>query len=65
MDLYVCNECEFKFEKPKKIDLDVFYGISNEFGHSSNQKIEVCPICESNDIEGQMDLFDYVEDEED
>lgn len=47
----VCNECKHKFEQPKEISAEEFYGVSDLFDYSCGEKIKVCPNCESNDIE--------------
>lgn len=49
--MYECLECNTKFESPKEMPLEIFYGIDSEFKYRSNRKISVCPNCESNDVE--------------
>lgn len=47
--MYTCNDCNCKFEYPKKIFIEEFYGVSDEV--KTTQKIDTCPNCGSNDIE--------------
>ena len=57
--MYRCNECNCKFETPKRISIEEFYGVDSDI--KTTQKIDICPNCESNDIEEQMDIFDILE----
>lgn len=45
--MYKCNECGCKFEEVRKMHIEEFYGIDVQ----TNEKISLCPNCESNDIE--------------
>jgi hypothetical protein len=64
VDLYVCDTCKSKFEKPIKTNLDYYYGVSDMFESRSSQEIEMCPFCESVHIEVQTDIYDYIEEED-
>ena len=57
--MYKCKECGCIFEEPKKISLEMFYGVLSQFHNSYGETIDLCPECESNSIE------EYDEDEED
>lgn len=61
--MYECLECNAKFESPNQIPEEIYYGIDSEFNYRSNKKINVCPKCESNDIEQQLDIYDFAGEE--
>lgn len=59
--MYECLECKAKFESPNEIPEEIFYGVDSEFKYRSNRKISVCPNCESNSIEQQLDIFEIMD----
>lgn len=56
--MYKCNNCGYKFETPRKVDLETYYGVYSTFGNSYGEMINLCPNCEDNDI------IEYDEEEE-
>ena len=56
--MYKCNNCGCKFENPRKVDLETYYGVYSCFGNSYGEMINLCPNCEDNDI------IEYDEEEE-
>ena len=48
--MYKCNNCDCKFETPRKVDLETYYGVYSTFGNSYGEMINLCPECEDNDI---------------
>lgn len=48
--MYKCNNCGYKFETPRKVDLETYYGVYSTFGNSYGEMINLCPNCEDNDI---------------
>nr|DAQ17901.1 MAG TPA: hypothetical protein [Caudoviricetes sp.] len=48
--MYKCNNCDCKFENPRKVDLETYYGVYSTFGNSYGEMINLCPNCEDNDI---------------
>lgn len=48
--MYKCNNCGCKFENPRKVDLETYYGVYSTFGNSYGEMINLCPNCEDNDI---------------
>lgn len=45
--MYKCRSCEAVFEKPKRINADVYNGVSDQFPNNpSNTYYDVCPSCE-------------------
>lgn len=56
--MYKCNNCGCKFENPRKVDLETYYGVYSTFGNSYGEMINLCPNCEDNDI------IEYDEEEE-
>lgn len=56
--MFKCNNCGCKFENPRKVDLETYYGVYSTFGNSYGEMINLCPNCEDNDI------IEYDEEEE-
>jgi hypothetical protein len=56
--MFKCNNCGCKFENPRKVDLETYYGVYSCFGNSYGEMINLCPNCEDNDI------IEYDEEEE-
>lgn len=56
--MYKCNNCGCKFENPRKVDLETYYGVYSCFGNSYGEMINLCPECNDNDI------IEYDEEEE-
>ena len=56
--MFKCNNCGCKFETPRKVDLETYYGVYSTFGNSYGEMINLCPNCEDNDI------IEYDEEEE-
>lgn len=56
--MFKCNNCGCKFENPRKVDLETYYGVYSYFGNSYGEMINLCPNCEDNDI------IEYDEEEE-
>ena len=48
--MFKCNNCGCKFENPRKVDLETYYGVYSCFGNSYGEMINLCPNCEDNDI---------------
>lgn len=48
--MYKCNNCDCKFETPRKVDLETYYGVYSTFGNSYGEMINLCPECNDNDI---------------
>lgn len=48
--MFKCNNCGCKFENPRKVDLETYYGVYSTFGNSYGEMINLCPNCEDNDI---------------
>lgn len=48
--MFKCNNCGCKFETPRKVDLETYYGVYSTFGNSYGEMINLCPNCEDNDI---------------
>ena len=63
MSVYFCNECGCSFVEPQVIKLEDFYGVGGEFPYSEDGFIDLCPYCESNDIEEQIDIYQLMEED--
>ena len=48
--MYKCNNCGCKFEQPKRVDLETYYGVYSSFGNTYGEMINLCPECEENNI---------------
>lgn len=48
--MYKCNNCGCKFEHPKRVDLETYYGVYSSFGNTYGEMINLCPECEENNI---------------
>lgn len=54
--MWVCNDCGQEFEEPKTIY--EWHSELNGMGGNKCEKLYVCPVCESDDIE-EEDLCDF------
>lgn len=48
--MYKCNNCGCKFEHPKRVDLETYYGVYSSFSNTYGEMINLCPECEENNI---------------
>ena len=48
--MHKCNNCGCKFEQPKRVDLETYYGVYSSFGNTYGEMINLCPECEENNI---------------
>lgn len=61
--MYKCNNCDCIFEKPRKVDMETYYGVYSDFGNTYGNMINLCPECEDNDIEEYDEEEKSIEDE--
>lgn len=44
--MYRCLECGAIFDSPKRIEAEIYYGVSSEFNYNCGEYIYCCPFCE-------------------
>ena len=50
--MYKCNNCNHTFETPrtKTTTYELIYGVSSDFSGSTRVTLDLCPICDSENI---------------
>lgn len=63
--MYRCLNCRCEFDEPDVIhtSYEVYYGVASDFGSRTSLTLEVCPRCESDDIDEVDDIYEEEEEE--
>lgn len=63
--MYRCLNCRYEFDEPDEIhtSYEAYYGVASDFGSRTSLTLEVCPRCESDDIDEVDDVYEEEEEE--